>query len=77
MIHDVIVYIPRQWHKSSLFTASALREVPNSTTGIPPYNNVSYMSVYVTIPRGPLAILKESRMGNIHLQPYIGVQPEK
>src|SRR5688572_23959433 len=72
MIHHVIVDNPRQWHKVIPFTVWALREVPNATTGIAPY-----MLVYGKIPRGPLAILKESWTREINLPPHIGIQPEK
>ena len=72
MIHHVIVENPRQWHKIIPFTVWALREVPNSTTGVAPY-----MLVYGKIPRGPLTILKESWNKEINLPPKIGIQPAK
>src|SRR6218665_817932 len=55
MIHHVIIDNPRQWHKIIPFTVWAIREVPNATTGVAPY-----MLVYGRLPRGPLAVLKES-----------------
>src|SRR5688572_10771461 len=72
MIHHVIIDNPRRWHKIIPFAVWAVREVPNSTTGIAPY-----MLVYGKIPRGPLAILKESWTREIDLPPHVGIQPEK
>ena len=54
------------------FAVWAIREVPNVTTGIAPF-----MMVYGRIPRGPLAILKESWTGDINLPPQGGIQPRK
>ena len=72
MIHHVIIDNPRQWHKIIPFTVWAIREVPNATTGVAPY-----MLVYGRLPRGPLAVLKESWTGDINLPPRLGLQPKK
>jgi hypothetical protein len=49
----------------------ALCEAPNETTGVPPY-----LLVYNRLPRGPLAILKESWLGNRDLPVGLGKQAE-
>ena len=49
---------PRRWHEYLPFVTWCLREVPNETTGVPPYT-----LVMGHLPRGPLAILKESWCG--------------
>jgi transposase InsO family protein len=49
---------PRQWHKTLPFVLWAMREVPNSTTGVSPH-----VLCFGKLPRGPLAILKESWTG--------------
>src|SRR6218665_1738927 len=61
MIHHVIIDNPRQWHKIISFTVWAIREVPNATTRVAPY-----MLVYGRLPRGPLAVLKESWTSDIY-----------
>jgi len=71
MIHHVIIDNPRQWHKIISFTVWAIREVPNATTGVVPY-----MLVYGRLPRGPLAVLKESWTGDINLPPRLRLQPK-
>jgi len=55
MLFHVIRQHGRQWHRVIPLAVWALREVPNATTGVSPY-----MSVYGRLPRGPLAVLKES-----------------
>ena len=54
----------RQWHKYVPMIVRALREVPNATTGVSPY-----LLVYGCIPRGPLAILKETWSGEREVSP--------
>jgi len=74
MIRHVIIDNPRQWHKPHKiipFTVWAIREVPNATTGVAPY-----MLVYGRLRRGPLAVLKESWIGDINLPPRLGLQPK-
>ena len=46
---------PKQWHTYVSAVTWALREIPNSTTGVAPWT-----LVMGHIPKGPLAILKES-----------------
>ena len=48
-----------------------MREAPNDTTGVPPY-----LIVYNRLPRGPLAILKESWLGNRDLPVSLGKKAE-
>ena len=72
MIHHAILENPRRWHKVIPFAVWAIREVPNATTGVAPF-----MMVYGRIPRGPLAILKESWTGDINLPPQSAIQPRK
>ena len=55
MLFHVIQQHGRQWHRVIPLAVWALREVPNATTGVSPY-----MLVYGRLPRGPLAVLKES-----------------
>src|SRR6218665_3383309 len=55
MIHHVIIDNPSQWNKIIPFTVWAIREVPNATTGVAPY-----MLVSGRLPRGPLAVLRET-----------------
>ena len=57
---------PRSWHKSLGFALWALREVRNATTGMPPW-----MLAFGFIPRGPLAILKETWSGERKLPPNV------
>jgi hypothetical protein len=49
---------PKQWHKYLGFVLWALREVPNETTGVAPW-----MLAFGRLPRGPLAVLKETWCG--------------
>ena len=58
MLYHVVQQHGRQWHKILPLMTLAIREVPNSTTGVS-----TYMLVYGRAPRGPLAVLKESWTG--------------
>ena len=58
MISKVAVDHPRSWTKYLGYVLWALREVPNETTGVPPW-----LMVYGRIPRGPLAVLEENWTG--------------
>jgi len=58
MLYHVVQQRGRQWHKILPLMTSAIREVPNSTTGVSPY-----MLAYGRAPRDPPAVLKESRTG--------------
>ncbi|GFX73614.1 retrovirus-related Pol polyprotein from transposon 17.6 [Trichonephila clavipes] len=61
MIHHVIPEDPRSWDQQSPFLF-AYREVPNITTGVSPFR-----LLYGREARRPLAILKSSWAGEIHL----------
>ena len=63
MLFHVIQQHGRQWHRMIPFTVWALREVPNSTTGTSPY-----ILVYGRLPRGHLAVLRESWTGQRDIQ---------
>ena len=58
MLFHVVKQHGRQWHRFVPFLTWALREVSNSTTNVSPY-----ALVYGRVPRGPLAVLKESWTG--------------
>ncbi|GFU47851.1 hypothetical protein TNCV_515571 [Trichonephila clavipes] len=62
MIHHVIREDPRSWDRQLPFLLFAYREVPNTTTGVSPFR-----LLYGIEARGPLAILKSSWEGEIHL----------
>ena len=55
MISKVAADHPKSWTTYLGYVLWALREVPNETTGVPPW-----MLVYGRLPRGPLAVLKEN-----------------
>jgi len=63
MLYHIIQEHKRQWHRIIPLAVWAPREVPSSTTGTSPY-----MLVYGRLPRGPLAILKESWTGQRDVQ---------
>ena len=58
MISKVAAEHPKSWYKHLGFILWALREVPNETTGVPPW-----LMVFGKLPRGPLAVLKETWCG--------------
>jgi len=58
MIIKVSADHPKSWTMYLGYVLRALREVPNETTGVPPW-----MMVYGKSPRGPLAVLKENWCG--------------
>ena len=72
MLHHVIQQHGRQWHRIVPLVVWALREVPNSTTGVSPY-----MLVYGRVPRGPLTVLRESWANNQDVQADLGKPVEK
>jgi len=55
MMFQIIQQHGRQWHRVIPLAVWALRKVPNSTVNMAPH-----MLVYGRMPRGPLAVLKES-----------------
>jgi transposase InsO family protein len=58
---------PKSWQKLLGFVLWALREVPNASTGVPPA-----MLVFGRVPRGPLAVLKETWCGEREFPPEVG-----
>ncbi|GFY26509.1 retrovirus-related Pol polyprotein from transposon 17.6 [Trichonephila clavipes] len=62
MIHHIIREDPRSWDRQLPFLLFAYREVPNTTTGVSPFR-----LLYGREARRPLAILKSSWAGEIHL----------
>lgn len=60
MLHHVIREEPRNWHTKIPFILWAYREVPNSTTGVAPFQ-----LLYGRKPEGPLAILKNTWSGKL------------
>ena len=57
----------KNWYKYLGYVLWALREIPNETTGVPPW-----VMVFGHLPRGPLAILKESWCGGKTLPLNLG-----
>ncbi|GFX98558.1 hypothetical protein TNCV_1501361 [Trichonephila clavipes] len=53
MLHHIIREEGRSWHRHIPFLLWAYREVPNATTGTPPF-----LLMYGRDPKGPLSILK-------------------
>jgi len=60
MLAHVVQLHHRQWHRFVPLMVWALRDVPNATTSVSPFK-----FVYGRVPRGPLAILKESWAGDV------------
>ena len=67
MIHKMAYDHPKRWHQYLDFILWALREVPNETTGTPPW-----VLAFGHLPRGPLAILKEAWCGEVDLPFNLG-----
>ena len=67
MLHHAIRESPREWHKVIPYIVWAYQEAPNSTTGVAPY-----MLLCDRLPKGPLAILKDSWAGELELPPNHG-----
>jgi len=63
---------PTSWQNYLGFVITALRDVPNETTGVPPW--LLAMSL---LPRGPLAVLKETWCGESELPPKFHKKPKK
>lgn len=61
-LHHVIHENARQWHRCIPFIVWSLRESSNETTSVPPYT-----LMFGRVPRGPLAILKETWVGEREL----------
>ncbi|CAL1288441.1 unnamed protein product [Larinioides sclopetarius] len=62
MLHHTIREEGRSWHRQIPFLLWAYREVPNATTGVPPF-----LLMYGREPKGPLSILKSALTGEILL----------
>ena len=67
MVSKVAADHPKTWYKYLGYVLWALREIPNETTGVPPW-----VMVFGHLPRGPLAILKESWCGGKTLSLNLG-----
>ena len=59
MISKVAADYPRSWTTYLGYVLWALREVPNETTGVPPWT-----MVYGRLPHGPLAVLRRCDHGD-------------
>lgn len=66
LLHHAIRQQPRQWHKCIPFLTWAMRECSNATTNASPY-----VLLYGRLPRGPLAVLKETWSGERDLPPSL------
>ena len=66
-LHHALRESQREWHKVILYIVWAYREVSNNTTGVAPY-----MVLYGRLPKGSLAILKDSWAGELELPPNLG-----
>jgi len=62
LLHHAIRQNPRQWHKCVPFLTWAMRECSNATSKTSPY-----LLLYGRVPRGPLAVLKETWTGQREL----------
>ena len=67
MIHKVAYDHPKQWHKYLPYILWALRESPNETTHVAPW-----LLTFGHLPRGPLAVLKETWSGERDLPLDLG-----
>ena len=72
MIFKLVEAHPKEWFKVLPFVLWSLREKPSSTTHIAPYT-----LVYGTLPRGPLAILRDSWSNEKELPFHLGKNPYK
>ena len=66
-VSKVAIEHPRQWHTHLACILWALREAPNETTGAPPW-----LIAFGRLPRGPLAILRDSWIGSEDLPFNLG-----
>jgi len=67
LINKVASDNPKSWHKHLGFVLWAIRETPNATTGVPPA-----LLAWGRVPRGPLAILKDTMTGKVELPLNLG-----
>ena len=70
-VHDTVAADhPKSWHKHLGYVMSALREIPNETTHVPPA-----LLAFSRVPRGPLAIINETWCGEREFPPELGNGP--
>lgn len=67
LIAKVAADHPKSWHQHLPFVLRALWEVPSELTGIPPW-----LLAMGTLPRGPLAVLRETWTGERDCPPSLG-----
>jgi len=67
LINKVASDNPKSWHKHLGFVLWAIRETPNATTGVTPA-----LLAWGRVPRGPLAILKDTMTGKVELPLNLG-----
>ena len=72
LIAKVAADYPKSWHKYLGFLMFSLREVPNESTGLPPW-----VLALGSLPRGPLSVLKETWCGERELPPSFQKEPTK
>jgi len=72
MVRHVVQEHQRQWHKYVPLMLWVIRKISKATTGLSPY-----MMVYGRVPRGPLAVLKESWAGEREIPPDLGKPVEE
>ena len=70
MIFKLAEAHPKEWFKLLPFVLWSLRERPSATTHIAPFT-----LVYGTLPRGPLAIRRDSWSGDRELPFHLGKNP--
>jgi len=70
LIAKVSAEEPKSWHKHLPFIMWALREVPSELTGVPPW-----LIAMGILPRGPLAVLRDTWTGERDLPPNLGKNP--
>jgi len=66
MLHHVIRDHRGTWHKLVPLFVWSLREMPNATTGLTPYQ-----MVYGHLPKGILSLVKDSWAGEVELPPNL------
>ena len=69
LIAKVAADHPKSWHQHLPFVLRALWEVPSELTGIPPW-----LLAMGTLPRGPLAVLRETWTGERDCPPSLEKQ---
>ena len=70
MIAKMAAEHPKSWHKYLGFLMWSLRELPNDSTGVPPW-----LLALGNVPRGPLAVLKETWCGEREVPPSFQKEP--